>query len=158
MCSLGKLVVKYKAEKVCHKEIVKMPLVDLKVLEDESFRMYIDYRELSKIDLYSGCQQMRVREDEIPKIAFRMRYGHFELTVMPFGLANAPAVYTKSKEEHKLHLKMNLELLKNEKCHVKPNKDACSEEERRDDGWSDLRVVIARPSAIWERANVVVDA
>nr|GEV01294.1 hypothetical protein [Tanacetum cinerariifolium] len=74
-------------------------------------RMRIDYRELSKIDLYSGCHQMRVHEDEIPNTAFRMRYRHFEFTV-----------YMKSKEEHESHLKMNLELLRKEKCHVKPNK------------------------------------
>nr|GEX38080.1 putative reverse transcriptase domain, ribonuclease H-like domain, aspartic peptidase domain protein [Tanacetum cinerariifolium] len=90
---MRELVVKYKAEKVYHEEMVKMTLVDLKVVEDESFRMCIDYRELSKIDLYSGCHQMRVHEDEIPRIAFRMRYGHFELTIMPFGLTNAPAVF-----------------------------------------------------------------
>ncbi|GJX65459.1 hypothetical protein Tco_0299802 [Tanacetum coccineum] len=47
-------------------------------------RMCIDYRELSKIDLYSGCHQMRVHEDEIPKTAFRMRYRRYELTAMPF--------------------------------------------------------------------------
>nr|GEX76162.1 hypothetical protein [Tanacetum cinerariifolium] len=57
------LVVKYKAEKVGYEEMVKMPLVDLKVLEDESFRMCIDYHKLSKIDLYSGCHKMRVHED-----------------------------------------------------------------------------------------------
>nr|GEZ68380.1 hypothetical protein [Tanacetum cinerariifolium] len=85
-------------------------------------RMCIDYRELSKIDLYSGCHQMRMHEDKIPRIAFRMRYGHFELTVMPFGLTNAPTVYTKSKAEYESHFKMNLELLKKEKCHVKPIK------------------------------------
>ncbi|GJV23248.1 zinc finger, CCHC-type containing protein [Tanacetum coccineum] len=61
---MKELVVKYKAEKVCHEEMVKMPLVDLKLLE----------------------------------------------------------VYTKSKKEHESHLKMNLKLLKKEKCHVKPNK------------------------------------
>nr|GEY23131.1 putative reverse transcriptase domain-containing protein [Tanacetum cinerariifolium] len=102
--------------------MVKIPLVDLKVLEDESFRMCIDYRELSEIYLYLGCHQMTVHEDEIPKTDFRTRYGHFELTVMPFGLTNAPAVYTKCKKEHESRLKMNLELLKKEKCHVKPNK------------------------------------
>nr|GEZ01915.1 putative reverse transcriptase domain-containing protein [Tanacetum cinerariifolium] len=85
-------------------------------------RMCIDYRELSKIYLYSGYHQMRVHEDEIPRIDFRMRYGHFEFTVMPFGLTNAPTVYTKSKKEHESYLKMNLELLRKEKCPVKPNK------------------------------------
>nr|GEY52704.1 hypothetical protein [Tanacetum cinerariifolium] len=64
--------------------MVKMPLVDLKVLEDGSFKMCIDYRELSEIDLYSGCHQMRVHEDEIPKTAFRMRYGRYEFMDMPF--------------------------------------------------------------------------
>nr|GEU93666.1 putative reverse transcriptase domain-containing protein [Tanacetum cinerariifolium] len=64
--------------------MVKMPLVDLKVLEDESFRMCIDFRELSKIYLYSDCHQIRVHEDEIPKAAFRMRYGRYEFTVIPF--------------------------------------------------------------------------
>nr|GEW25690.1 putative reverse transcriptase domain-containing protein [Tanacetum cinerariifolium] len=90
---MRELVVKYKAEKVCHEEMAKMTLVDLKVLEDGSFRICMDYHELSKIDLYSGCHQKRVHEDEIPKIAFRMRYRHFELTVMPFGLTNAPVIF-----------------------------------------------------------------
>ncbi|GJZ63696.1 putative reverse transcriptase domain-containing protein [Tanacetum coccineum] len=143
--------------------------------KDGSFRMCIDYRELnkltvknryplpriddlfdqlqgssvySKIDLRSGYHQLRVREEDIPKTAFRTRYGHYEFQVMPFGLTNAPAVfmdlmnrvckpyldkfvivfiddiliYSKNKEEHEGHLKLILELLKKEKLYAKFSK------------------------------------
>ncbi|GKB23945.1 putative reverse transcriptase domain-containing protein [Tanacetum coccineum] len=141
--------------------------------KDGSFCMCIDYRELnkltvknryplpriddlfdqlqgssvySKINLRSGYHQLRVREEYIPKTAFRTRY-HYEFKVMPFGLTNARLVcmdlmngyqpyldkfvivfiediliYSKNKEEHEEHLKLILELLKKEKLYAKFSK------------------------------------
>ncbi|GJT11427.1 putative reverse transcriptase domain-containing protein [Tanacetum coccineum] len=143
--------------------------------KDGSFRMCIDYRELnklsvknsyplpriddlfdqlqglsvySKIDLRSGYHQLRVRDKDIPKTAFRTRYRHYEFQVMPCGLTNAPAVfmdlinrvckpyldkfvivsiddiliYSRNKEEHADHLRIILELLRNEKLYAKFSK------------------------------------
>ena len=50
----------------------------------------------SKIDLLSGYYQLRVKEGDVPKTAFRTRYGHYVFLVMPFRLTNAPAAFMDS--------------------------------------------------------------
>ncbi|GJT95945.1 putative reverse transcriptase domain-containing protein [Tanacetum coccineum] len=101
-----------------------------------------------KIDLRSGYHQLRVRDEDIPKTAFRTRYEHYEFQVMPFGLTDAPAVfmdlmnrvckpyldkfvivfiddiviYSRNQEEHANHLRIILELLRKDKLYAKFSK------------------------------------
>ncbi|GJT55058.1 putative reverse transcriptase domain-containing protein [Tanacetum coccineum] len=76
----------------------------------------------SKIDLRSGYHQLRVRDEDIPKTAFRTRYGHYEFQVMPFVFIDDILIYSRNKEEHANHLRIILELLKKEKLYAKFSK------------------------------------
>ncbi|GJZ36816.1 hypothetical protein Tco_0583007 [Tanacetum coccineum] len=75
-----------------YRELGKMTTKNLPRIDD-LFDQLQGSRYFSKIYLHSGYHQLRVHEADIPKTAFRTRYGHFKFTVMPFGLTNALAVF-----------------------------------------------------------------
>lgn len=115
---------------------------------DELFDRLKGASYFSKIDLRSGYHQVRIHRDDIHKTAFRTRYGHYEFLVLPFGLTNAPAtfmhlmqsvfgshldsfvivflddilIFSKTRQEHRQHVRAVLELLRKNQLYAKMSK------------------------------------
>jgi hypothetical protein len=115
---------------------------------DDFFDQLKDAKVFSKIDLRSGYHQVRIKDEDISKTTFRTRYGHYEFTVVSFGLSNAPVVfmclmngvfrnyldqfvivflddilvYSKREEEHEQHLRMVLQVLREYQLYAKMSK------------------------------------
>ena len=115
---------------------------------DDLFDQLQGARVLSKIDLRSGYHQLKIRSEDVSKTAFKTWYGHYEFLVMPFGLTNAPAVfmdlmnrifqpyldqfvivfiddiliYSGSKEDHEEHLRVVLQIQRENQLYAKFSK------------------------------------
>ena len=112
---------------------------------DDLFDQLQGAQVFSKIDLCSWYHQLKIKSEDIPKIAFRTRYGHYEFLVLPFGLTNAPAafmnlmnrvfhkyldrfiivfsdgilIFSKSMEEHEEHLRIVFQILREKKLYAR---------------------------------------
>ncbi|KAG8472737.1 hypothetical protein CXB51_034630 [Gossypium anomalum] len=115
---------------------------------DDLFDQLKDATVFSNIDLRSSYYQLRVKDSDVLKTAFRTRYGHYEFLVMPFGLTNALAIfmdlmnwifipyldrfvvvfindiliYSRDESEHAEHLRIVLQTLKDKKLYAKFSK------------------------------------
>jgi hypothetical protein len=115
---------------------------------DDLFDQLKDTKIFSKLDIRYGYHQMRINEEDISKTTFRTRYGHYEFTMVSFGLSNTPAVfmclmngvlrdyldkfvivflddilvYSKLEEEHEKHLRMVLQVLREHQLYAKLSK------------------------------------
>jgi hypothetical protein len=115
---------------------------------DDLFNQLKDAKIFSKIDLRLGYHQVRIIDEDINKTAFRTSYRHYEFTVVPFGLSNAPIifmslmngvfrdyldkfvivflddilVYSRTEEEHKQHLRMVLQVPREHQLYAKLSK------------------------------------
>ncbi|XP_019251192.1 PREDICTED: uncharacterized protein LOC109230118, partial [Nicotiana attenuata] len=131
-----------KLNKVTMKNLYPLPLID------DLFDQLQGARVFSKNDLRSGYHQLKIREPDIPKAAFRTWSGHYEFLVMSFGLTNAPAafmhlmhsvfrlyldsfvivfiddilVFSRSREDHEQHLRTVFQTLREKKLYAKFSK------------------------------------
>ena len=115
---------------------------------DDLFDQLQGARVFLKIDMRLGYHQLKIRSEDVPKTAFRTRYGHYEFLVMPFGLTNASAtfmdlmnrifqpyldqfvivfiddilIYSGIKEDHEEHLRVVLQILREHQLYAKFSK------------------------------------